>query len=326
MRKYRLSEEQRAFSYQEDGTKKNVLLRQIIAISDFNDVIAGTAGGWIDRETVLAQEGNCWIYDQNAIAFGGTVISGNTRITGTSVLWGEVYATDNVWIDNSEISQGAYISDSVTISDSLVCGQCRIFGHALIDQHSMIVAAQGLTPDHQLLLQIYDRARVSASRIVHQAQIYGDAVVRYAFIEHRAEVFDFASIEGNEENNVWLCDCAKVYGHAQVKAGIEEDAIPTIHYSSRVAEYAIVEGNCVLKHHVLIGGNAVVRGGPILLDEHVVIQGESRITGAVIIENHVELTDHAVVEAFDGDTVHVRGPKVINGEERITRTPLAGLL
>lgn len=67
-------------------------------------------------------------------------------------------------------------------------------------------------------------------------------------------------------------------------------------------------------------------GGPILLDEHVVIQGESRITGAVIIENHVELTDHAVVEAFDGDTVHVRGPKVINGEERITRTPLAGLL
>ncbi|MDM4926237.1 YdcK family protein [Escherichia coli] len=326
MRKYRLSEEQRAFSYQEDGTKKNVLLRQIIAISDFNDVIAGTAGGWIDRETVLAQEGNCWIYDQNAIAFGGTVISGNTRITGTSVLWGEVYATDNVWIDNSEISQGAYISDSVTIHDSLVYGQCRIFGHALIDQHSMIVAAQGLTPDHQLLLQIYDRARVSASRIVHQAQIYGDAVVRYAFIEHRAEVFDFASVEGNEENNVWLCDCAKVYGHAQVKAGIEEDAIPTIHYSSQVVEYAIVEGNCVLKHHVLIGGNAVVRGGPILLDEHVVIQGESRISGAVIIENHVELTDHAVVEAFDGDTVHVRGPKVINGEERITRTPLAGLL
>lgn len=326
MRKYRLSEEQRAFSYQEDGTKKNVLLRQIIAISDFNDVIAGTAGGWIDRETVLAQEGNCWIYDQNAIAFGGAVISGNTRITGTSVLWGEVYATDNVWIDNSEISQGAYISDSVTIHDSLVYGQCRIFGHALIDQHSMIVAAQGLTPDHQLLLQIYDRARVSASRIVHQAQIYGDAVVRYAFIEHRAEVFDFASIEGNEENNVWLCDCAKVYGHAQVKAGIEEDAIPTIHYSSQVEEYAIVEGNCVLKHHVLVGGNAVVRGGPILLDEHVVIQGESRITGAVIIENHVELTDHAVVEAFDGDTVHVRGPKVINGEERITRTPLAGLL
>ena len=28
MRKYRLSEEQRAFSYQEDGTKKSVLLNR----------------------------------------------------------------------------------------------------------------------------------------------------------------------------------------------------------------------------------------------------------------------------------------------------------
>lgn len=53
MRKYRLSEEQRVFSYQEDGIKKNVLLRQIIVISDFNDVIVGIVGGWIDRETVL---------------------------------------------------------------------------------------------------------------------------------------------------------------------------------------------------------------------------------------------------------------------------------
>ncbi len=95
MRKYRLSEEQRAFSYQEDGDKKSVLLRQIIAVADFNDVITGTAGGWIDSETALAQEGNCWIYGQNTIAFGGTVVSGNTRITGSCVLRGEVYATDN---------------------------------------------------------------------------------------------------------------------------------------------------------------------------------------------------------------------------------------
>ncbi|MEC9493927.1 MULTISPECIES: YdcK family protein [Escherichia] len=326
MRKYRLSEEQRAFSYQEDSDKKSVLLRQIIAVADFNDVIAGTPGGWIDNETVLAQDGNCWIYDQNAIAFAGTVISGNTRITGSSELWSDVYATDNVWIDNSKISQGALISDNVTIHDSLICGNCRISDHVCIDQNSMIVAAQGLTPDHHLLLQIYDRARVSASRIVHQAQIYGDAIVKFAFIEHRAEVFDSAHIEGNEENNVWLCDCAKVYGHARVIAGTEEDAIPTLHYSSQVAEYASVEGNCVLKHHVLVGGHALVRGGPVLLDNHVTIQGNSRITGAVMIENHVEITNDAVVEAFDGDTVHVRGPKVINGEERITRTPLAGLL
>lgn len=326
MRKYRLSEEQRTFIYQHDGCKKSVLLRQIIAVVDFNDVKAETAGGWIDNETVLAHEDNCWIYDPNAVAFAGTVISGNARITGNSVLWGEVCISDNVWIDSAEISQGARISDNVTVRDSQIYGQCRLADDAGVDQHSLIVAAQGLTSDRYLILQIYDRARVSASRIVHQAQIYGDAVVRYAFIEHRAEVFDFAHIEGNEENNVWICDCAKVYGHARVIAGKEEDAIPTLHYSSQVAEHATVEGNCVLKQHVLVGGHAVVCGGPVLLDDHVIIQGTTRITGAVIVENQVELTDHACISAFDGDTVHVRGPKVINGEERITRTPLAGLL
>lgn len=326
MRKYRLSEEQRAFSYQYDGCKKSVFLRQIIAIVDFNDVKAETAGGWIDNETVLAQEGNCWIYDHNAVAFAGTVISGNARITGSCELWGEVCISDNVWIDNAKISQGARISDNVTVRDSQICGQCCLADDACVDQHSLIVAAQGLTHDHQLQLQIYDRARVSASRIVHQAQIYGDAVVRYAFIEHRGEVFDFARIEGNEENNVWICDCAKVYGHARVIAGKGEDAIPTLHYSSQVAEHATVEGNCVLKQRVLVGGHAVICGGPVLLDDHVIIQGATRITGAVIVENHVEITDHASIEASDGDTVHLRGPKVMNGEERITRTPLAGLL
>ncbi|SPZ89500.1 putative UDP-3-O-[3-hydroxymyristoyl] glucosamine N-acyltransferase [Shigella boydii] len=101
----------------------------------------------------------------------------------------------------------------------------------------MIVAAQGLTPDHQLLLQIYDRARVSASRIVHQAQIYGDAVVGMLLLNIAPKFLIFASVEGNEENNVWLCDCAKVYGHAQVKAGIEEDAIRRF-ITVRRAEYA----------------------------------------------------------------------------------------
>jgi hypothetical protein len=73
----------------------------------------------------------------------------------------------------------------------------------------VVIAAKGLTPDHDQILQIYDKATVSQSRIVHQAQIYGEAMVNFAFVEHRAEVFDNAILEGNELNNVWVCDCAK---------------------------------------------------------------------------------------------------------------------
>ncbi|QUJ00268.1 hypothetical protein KCP73_25950 [Salmonella enterica subsp. enterica] len=33
----------------------------------------------------------------------------------------------------------------------------------------------------------------------------------------------------------------------------KEDAIPTLRYSSQVAEHALIEGNCVLKHIVVAG-------------------------------------------------------------------------
>jgi hypothetical protein len=58
MNKYRLSDERRAFSYQINGEKQKVSLRQIIALRDFGDVTAGTVGGWVDDETALSQEGN----------------------------------------------------------------------------------------------------------------------------------------------------------------------------------------------------------------------------------------------------------------------------
>jgi hypothetical protein len=105
-----------------------------------------------------------------------------------------------------------------------------------------------------------------------------------------------------------------------------EDEIPTLRYSSQVAENAVVEGNCVLKHHVLIGGHAWLRGGPLLLDDKILIEGHARISGDVVIEHRVEISGNAVIEAYDGDTIHLRGRKVVNGDERITRTPLLGSL
>lgn len=324
MNKYRLSEESRLFTWQDNDARKSFVLRQLVALRDFNDVKTGTRGGWVDSEEILSQDGNCWIYDENSVAFANCRISGNARITRPCAICDGVNISDDVWIDAAEISGGAQICDNVTIQSSRIRGECHIFNNARVLHESMIVAAKGLTPDNEQILQIYHNATVSNSRIVHQAQIYGNAIINFAFIEHRAEIFDDALLEGNDENNVWVCDCAKVYGNARVLAGFGEDAIPTLRASAQVAENAVVEGNCVLKNHVLVGGHAWLRGGPILLDDNVVVQGQARITGDVLIEHQIEITDRAVVEAFSGETIHLRGQKVINGEQRITRTPLLG--
>lgn len=326
MNKYRLSTASRSFSYQQDGEKKSVDLWQIIALRDFADVKQGTAGGWVDSPQALSQQGTCWIYDENSMVFAGARVEEEARLYGVCVLSHGAQVAGHALVQSSDISDGARLSDNVTVKDSRVRGECHLFGNARVLNDCDIIAARGLTRDSEQILQIYDRATVSRSRVVHQAQIYGDAMVDQAFIEHRAEVFDAALIQGNEENNVWLCDCAKVYGQARVVAGRGEDAIPTLRYSSQVAENAVVEGNCVLKHRVLVGGYAWLRGGPVLLDDNVLVEGHARISGDVVIEHHVEIRENAVIEAYDGDTIHLRGRKVINGDARITRTPLLGSL
>lgn len=325
MNKYRLSDERRAFSYQINGEKQTVMLRQIIALMDFSDVNAGSSGGWVDSENVLSQTGDCWIYDANSMVFAGSQVRDNARITQPCVIFHDVMIENNVWIDGSQLSHGAIISDNVTVQSSTVRGTCHIFGDARLLHGCEIIAAKGLTPDHEQILQIYDRATLTHAKVVHQAQVYGDSIVTYAFIEHRAEVFDFAILEGNELNDVWVCDCAKVYGNARVVAGADDDAIPTLRYSAQVAENAVIEGNVLLKHHVRVGGHAWLRGGPLMLDEDVVVQGNVRISGNVIIEHHIEVTDDACIETLEGDTILLRGRKVINGAQHITRTPVAGL-
>ncbi|MFP2423749.1 YdcK family protein [Pseudescherichia vulneris] len=324
MNKYRLSDTSRAYSYQQDGEKKSVTLWQIIALRDFADVSAGSAGGWIETDSALSQQGDCWIYDHNSVVFADAGVTGNARVTQACTLSHGALIEDNAWLDNATVTDRARISDNVTVQCSRVRGECHLFGDARILNECDIIAAIGLTRDSTQHLQIYDRATVSRSRVVHQVQIYGDAIVDQAFIEHRAEVFDAALIQGNEENNVWICDCAKVYGNARVVAGQGEDDIPTLRYSSQVAENAVVEGNCVLKHHVLVGGHAWLRGGPILLDDKILVEGHARISGDVVIEHRVEICGNAVIEAYGDDGIHIRGPKVINGDERVTRTPLLG--
>lgn len=323
MEKYRLRDAPCRITA-DDGT--TVTLYQIVAVRDFADVTCGSAGGWVSDTACLSQHGDCWIYDENSRVYGGATISGNSRLTGTCTISHQAIIEGNAWIDNASISQQARISDNVTVQASQVRGECHLRNDARVLNGSLIVAAKGLTPDHDTLLQIYDRATVSASRVVHQAQIYGDAIVDRAFIEHRAEVFDSALLQGNEDNNVWVCDCAKVYGSARVVAGHGPDDIPTLRYRAQVAENAVVEGNCVLKHHVLVGGYAWLQGGPLLLDDHVLVTGHARLRGDVVIEERVEIGGNATIESWDGEAIHIRGPRVINGDERITRTPLLGSL
>lgn len=326
MEKYRLTDATRNVESQENGITHKFILRQIVASRDFGDVKAGAMGGWVEDESNLSHDGDCWIYDHNSAVFANAVITGNARVTQPCTVSHGAALSGDCWIDNAQISHGAAISERAMVQCSQVSGECRICGDARIMHHSQVIAAVGLTQDHDQRLQIYQHATVNASRIVHQAQIYGRALVNHAFIEHRAAIYDDAILDGNDENNIWVGDCAQIYGQARIVAGSAVDQSPTIRYSSQVYGHAVIEGDCVLKHRVEVFDHAVITGGPVQLDDGVKITGRARVTGNVFIENQVLVTDDAVIEAFNGDTLHIRGAKTINGEQYITRTPVIGAL
>ena len=307
MKKYRLTNDSQHHDYQHEGELRQVRLWQIEALYTFGDVEIGQRGGWVEQEANLSQSGNCWLEP-------GAFIWGNARVEENAIISGE-----------SEICQGAKVSGNAHVDGSRISGECHIYGSARVLHQSEVIAVLGLTEDAEMRLQIYGNATVRASRIVHQAQVYGHARVNNAFIEHRSAVFDNAIIEGNEENNVWICDCAQVSGNARIIAGSCDSQIPTIRYSSRGYGNAIIEGDCVLKHRVQVYGDAALIGGPILLDNNVQVYGHAKVMGNVLIENNVQIYDEAAVEGIDGELIHLRGMKDINGEQRITRTPFYGV-
>ena len=59
------------------------VLHRIKATCNFNDVIAGDLGGWIEKETNLSREGNAWVYG-NALVSGNALVYDTAHVCGTA--------------------------------------------------------------------------------------------------------------------------------------------------------------------------------------------------------------------------------------------------
>lgn len=69
MKKYELTEKSINLNF------SNRTLYQIRALKDFNNVKAGDFGGYIEDESNLSQDGNCWVSD-SAKVYGNAKIYG----------------------------------------------------------------------------------------------------------------------------------------------------------------------------------------------------------------------------------------------------------
>ena len=137
-------------------------LHRIVALRDFGNVKAGDKGGWIEKESNLSHEGNCWVYDD-----------------------AEVYEDARVYDDAILLSKAA-VSDKASVCDkALVGGNAQVYGCAAVFGRAEVSGNA----------EVHNEAMVCGS-----AKVSGDAqVYEYAKVYSNAEVYDNAEVYGSAE-------------------------------------------------------------------------------------------------------------------------------
>ena len=88
-------------------------LYRIKALKDFSDVHKGDLGGWIEKESNLSQDDDCWAYDD-------AKVYGNAQVYD----YAEVYG-------NARVFDDAYVFDSAKVGgDAHIGGNAWIYGNA----------------------------------------------------------------------------------------------------------------------------------------------------------------------------------------------------
>lgn len=123
--------------------KGDTLVYRVRALRSFGDVKKGDVGGFIQSESNLSHDGDCWVYDESCV-YENAYVSGNSTVRNRAHISGNAYIydgqiSDHVCIfDDVSIYDGAIISgyigifDQVSVSAARISGDLNIYGNIKI--------------------------------------------------------------------------------------------------------------------------------------------------------------------------------------------------
>ena len=114
-KKYELLEDD--FIVLDDGTK----LYRIRSLKAFGNVKAGNLGGYVEKESNLSHEGNCWVGD-DAIVYGNARVYGDAIVYGNARVFGKAYIYRNARV----------FGNAAVYGNARVCGDAKVFGNAIV--------------------------------------------------------------------------------------------------------------------------------------------------------------------------------------------------
>ena len=154
------------------------ILHRIQALKDFNFVVKGDLGGFVESEKNLSHEGKCWIYD-DAKVYGNASITKDAQIYDRAEIFDEAVITSLVDVGGSaKIFGSAYLTNNVVVKGSAkIYDNAHISGFAIIDND----------------VCIFENATIIDDAIIkNSTKIYGDVTIRGEVV-----VRDTAEISGN---------------------------------------------------------------------------------------------------------------------------------
>ncbi len=274
-RKYELTDE----TIEVDGRT----LHRIKALRDFGGVRTGDLGGFIESESNLSHDGDCWIYDEakvydKAQVYEDAQVYGNAQVYSHALVYSEARIYGNARVSGTP----------------KVYGEARVYGYARVDRDAKVYGTARVYEN----AQVYGRAEVyDCARVYGVAKIYDDAkVYGYTQVYDDAQVYGSAKVY-NDAQVYWqskIYGAAKVYDHAEVYGSAEVYESAEVYGASEVYEYATIFG------HAQVYGEAKARGQAVISETQVVSTGVCKTdlsndlkesircqTGLLVINNEV---------------------------------------
>lgn len=94
------------------------VLYQIKLVNPLSGMEAGTLGGYVECYNNLADDGNCWVYDE-ACVYGEAFVSDNAKVSGKARISGDAFVHESAEISgNAEIEGNVYVRGSVRIGEN----------------------------------------------------------------------------------------------------------------------------------------------------------------------------------------------------------------
>lgn len=107
------------------------VLHRIIALRDFGEVKKGDLGGFIEKESNLAHDRNCWIYN-DAVVRDDAMVYGYAKVYGEAEVYGEAKVYGNAKVcDDAEVYGNAMVyGEAEVYGKAKVCDDAMVYGEA----------------------------------------------------------------------------------------------------------------------------------------------------------------------------------------------------